>query len=216
MYGTPMHLGSVTGILSPVFTNIVLFWSPGDWIQPIDVISTEGHQRARNRMAEVVPDLDDFVRKNPTLHRYDVHVCVGGCTHHITHVNMWLMGRSKPIVRGFLDELPLVVLTPLFMQTLEKNGCAQTQYRLTVQVDAQACWTCLARDEQPVRSRRWFRHRCSSVSPLGECHACEAELYRVLREWDQRAHELWRTQDHWRSVVFNHKNFEIVKSILWS
>jgi hypothetical protein len=223
MYGTPMHAGSVNSLLSPVFQTVVLVSSPGDRIQPLDIFSTDGHKRAQMRMADVVPDLEKFVHGHQAslggpLARCDVHICVGDNPRHITHTNMWLLGRSRPIVKGFLDELPLVVLTPLFMKTLEKDECSRTSYRLTLKADKTACWTCLELDEHEVCSRLFGRRKRAGAKQqqiLLECHDGACALYDVLHEWDLKAQAVWRPCDRSRNVVLNHKNFEIIKSFIW-
>lgn len=212
MYGTPMQVETGHCIVSPFFKQIFLGYSRGDSIQRRDYFSTERY-KSFMRMSDVA-DINKFVAEHPALVRADMGFVIGGDDKRVTHTNMWLLGRSVPVL-ACMDPLPLVVLTPLMLAAFDRvtsNSCSCTHYKVNLQAAKKRCWIGLASCQdtacrhQGVHKRR-FEHEISQV----EFRVCEKKVYKKLLHWSRRLVAEWRPVDPSHDVVFNLKNFKAIK-----
>lgn len=195
MFGTPMHKEMAPFIASNTFTNVVIFSSQGDKIQTRDYFSNR-ERKSYARMADIA-DIKKITEENKNIRRTDVHCLIGTDPYHITHINMWLAGRSNAIF-DWMNPLPLFIMTPLLL-----HGIAQHNHTTEL--------TCALLE---------LNDGCA-VAVNGVCDAT-ASLYspRELRErlsaLSQRMLTEWKCKDDTsRDFIFNRKNWQMLTSIIW-
>lgn len=200
MLGTPMQKEMISGLESEIFRTIVLCYSQGDGVQQRDYFSTKG-RKSYQHMADIV-DIKGLVQKNPHLRRHDVACIANNNDRHVTHTNMWMAGRSNPVLDG-LDPLPLVVFMPALVWLLDQHvgGCTHEFY---IADSGEGCDIGL--------------HQQNLL-----CHACKNCVFfdgKVLRKqlcvWSEKMKAEWQVaDDKSRHVLFNRKNFRALKHAIW-
>lgn len=210
MYGTPMQVETGHCMLSPFFKRIFLGYSRGDSIQRRDYFSTSRY-KSFMRMSDVA-DINNFVSQHQDCVRADIGFVVGGDDKRITHTNMWLLGRSVPVL-GCMDPLPLVVLTPLIIAAYGRiDDCTCTHYKANLNAANKRCWVMLASCQDRVcRHQGVHKRRFEKVVTETEFRVCEKRVYKKLMRWSRRMSAEWRPVDPSRDVVFNLKNFQAIK-----
>lgn len=200
MLGSPMQKEMAPCIESAVFKAIVLCHSDGDGIQRIDYISNK-EGRSYQRMSDVA-DIAAVVKKNPALRRHDVACMINNSAHSITHINMWLVARSTPVLQAF-DVVPLVVYLPALMACLDQHP-----EQCSVE------WHMAATDDSCDVSLHPRNLLCQS------CKNCDKydgkALHTTLCRWSDTIESTWRLPgDNSRHVLFNKKNVRALKQMIW-
>lgn len=211
MYGTPMQKETAAYIASPVFKNIVLFHSKGDSIQTRDYFSTTAHS-SYARMSDVF-DTDSLVMRHGNMRRHDVQLLVNNNETKVTHTNMWMLGRSYSICRPYMKDLPMMVLTPLFIAALERSSRTCTHYKFNYAMDAESCWlgtiSCVKDTNKPVRRNQKIKVCAEKI-----CRIAERPIHDIITRWDDQIHDYLKQAGEFRHVVFNKKNWRIIKDIV--
>lgn len=202
MLGTPIQCETAPLIESLLFKRIVLGYSNGDNVQASDYFST-CNRTSYQRMADLV-NLGAFVTKNPDYTRCDVQFFVNGDAKRITHSNMWLVARSTPIL-DFMDPLPLVVMAPLFIASLNDNSYC-TLYEAQLNGSFGRCSACLISCIDEEVAEPYIEHE----KPLREKHLSD-----ILFKWRNKLLAEWHAGDVYRHVMFNAKNAHAIKDVLW-
>lgn len=200
MLGTPMQKEMIACIESPVFKTLVLCYSQGDGIQRRDYFSTKGG-KSYQRMADIV-DLGKVLGGNFALRRHDVACMVNNSDQQITHTNMWLAGRSNPVLDS-LDPLPLVVFMPALVRCLDQHP-KSLAHDLYIVDSGDSCDVSL--------------HPGNLV-----CHTCKnyevydgKSLRKQLCVWSEKMKSEWQSEDDTsRHVFFNRKNIQALKHAIW-
>jgi pimeloyl-ACP methyl ester carboxylesterase len=200
MLGTPMHKEMIFGLESPVFSTIVLCHSEGDSIQRRDYFSTK-EGKSYQRMADIA-NVDALVKKHPTLRRHDVACMVNNSDQQVTHTNMWLSGRSNPVLDA-CDPLPLVVFVPALVHCLGQHpqACAAELYI----VDSGESF------DVSVHPRNLICHSCKNCTGYDG-----KKLRNELCSWAAKMKAEWQLSDDTsRHVFFNRKNMQALKHAVW-
>lgn len=190
MLATPIQQETIDCINYPFYKTIISSYSHGDNIQPNDYFSTSYH-RSYQRMADIA-SLDNAVQSSCGV-RADMQYLINLQPDVVTHANMWLMGRDKPIF-DFVEPLPLVVMAPAFFARLGKHQ-AYTQYQAHLHGTHGYCVSQIVGSEGPVRS---IIYR----SP---------NMYNTLLHERDRVNSTWNPVDDSRHLVFNYKNFSAMR-----
>ncbi len=190
MMGTPIQQETIDYIRHPFYKTIISTYSLGDSIQPNDYFSTSYH-RSYQRMADLT-NLEPAVKEAGGV-RADMQYLVNLQNDTVTHANMWLMGRNKPVF-SFVEPLPLVIFAPAFFARVGQHA-AYTQYQAHLHGANGYCVSQVVGSEGPMRS---IVYR----SP---------NLYPTLKAERDRVMETWNPVDDSRRLVFNYKNFSAMR-----
>ncbi|MCW1930239.1 MAG: hypothetical protein KIH62_002880 [Candidatus Kerfeldbacteria bacterium] len=192
MLAAPMQKEMAQAIESPLFTTIVLLSSQGDGIQTRDYFSNK-EGRSYARMADIA-DIKKITSENKNMRRHDLWCALNDDLYGVTHINMWLAGRSG-ILFEWMDPLPFFMAVPMVLRALE--GCPATTEAVCALCD------------------------CNNGCVVTiDGTACSAETARELREkltaWALQMREQWRLADDTsRNVTFNRKNWNLLKRFIW-
>jgi hypothetical protein len=199
MYGAPMHKEMGQYIESPVFKTMVLFHSQGDGIQLRDYFSTKS-KKSYQCMSDVA-NCKACVQQNPGCKRYDVCCVVNGNFKRVTHTNMWMVGRSTPVL-DCMDPLPLFVLTPLLISSFE-HGALPTF--------CEAHFVC----NSDGFSIKFYDPHTSKL--VYEPYKNNDSLTLLLQDWAKKMQKEWQLpDDRGRHPLFNRKNYKAFKNMLFS
>jgi len=190
MLATPIQYETIAYTRLPFYNTIVSLYSYGDSIQPNDYFSTS-HHRSYQRMADCI-DLEEASRASGGV-RADMQCMVNLHNYVITHANMWLMGRSKPVFDGF-QPLPLVVVVPALCRRVSAYD-EHTQYQAHLHASHGYCVTQLVATDGPMRH---VVYRSPNV-------------YSVIEDARTTTQQLWDPADDSRDLVFNYKNFSAMR-----
>lgn len=208
MLGAPIQIETAEYIKSPLFTNIYLLYSIGDSVQRSDCISTRTH-KSFARMQDLV-DLKSL-EKTSGLHRHDILLGINKNANQITHINMWLSGRSKKLASA-LGPLPLFVLIPTIFQLNQKE---RLPIQSKISFDIKQGTVELAYYHHAYREHLSHHITWDEVDKIGAFKASSKKLYRAISYWSNRMNEEWRQYDKSRNILWNKKNLDIIKSVLW-
>ena len=199
MLGSPMQKEMACCIESPLFRTIVLCHSDGDAIQRIDYISNK-ERKSHQRMSDVA-DIKAFIQQNPALRRHDVACMINNSARHITHINMWLVGRSTPVLKAF-DVVPLVVYLPALMNCLDQHP-HESSVEWYMQDSGESCVVSL--------------HPKNLLCQTCKDSACidGTALHGTVSGWDTMMKSQWQLpDDKSRHVLFNKKNVRALKNLV--
>ncbi|HAU30090.1 TPA: hypothetical protein DCW54_00410 [Candidatus Dependentiae bacterium] len=209
MLGAPIQEETIEFIQSSIFRNIHLCYSTGDSVQRSDCISTGCH-KSFARMQDLV-DLEAITKKNPALKRHDILLGINQKAEQVTHINMWLSGRSLKLSPAF-GPLPFMVLLPVLIKATEVDDIP-CQSKLSVDVIKGALYFNFYHNQftsHLQRSVSWEEEN------LFYTYAeAPKEVFTILSYWANRMNEEWRPYDKSRNLFWNKKNLEILKSALW-
>ncbi len=209
MLGAPIQEETAAFIGNSIFKSIYLCYSTGDSVQRSDCISTQCH-KSFARMHDLV-NLEEITTKNPSLKRHDILLGINQNASQITHINMWLSGRSTKLASAF-GPLPFMVILPLILKAseLEKLPC---QSKLSVDVNKGKV---KLRFYQKPFTTHLEHHISWDNKDLFYTYAeAPKDVYMALSYWSSRMNEEWRPYDKSRNIFWNKKNLEILKSALW-
>lgn len=146
LYETPVQIETANYCLSPVFKNISLIYSKGDFIQTADCFSTSTGKSyrtfseliklddAQNRVNEVLlkVDGDDQKLHHRSYFFFDAY-------YGITTVHRDIFSKNSVI--DFINPLPLVIFAPVFMMLMQSVVPKQHVVRaeLDIRTSYQAC-----------------------------------------------------------------------------
>lgn len=199
MYGTPMHQEMKDAIESSLFKTMILFHSHGDSIQLRDYFSTKT-RKSYQKMSDIA-DCKKTMEQFPGCKRYDVCCAINGNYKHITHMNMWFVGRSTAVL-DCMDPMPLVVLTPLFLPLFEDQEIPL-----------------LSEIHVVCNHRNGFSFQIYDVKKkeiVVEPYKNDRNILATLSEWSNKMKQEWQLPDDtWRHPIFNKKNYKALKNMFW-
>jgi len=190
MMATPIQPETIEFIRLPFYKTIISSYSRGDSIQGSDFLSTSHHQ-SYQRMADL-GDLNAAVRESGGV-RADMQYVINLQHHVVTHANMWLMGKSNPILTC-MQPLPLVAVVPAFFACVDEHT-SYTQYQAHLYNSPGHCVSQLVGVDGVLRSLVYR-------SP---------NLYSLIERGQTRTNRIWDPVDTSRHLVFNYKNFSAMR-----
>lgn len=200
MLGTPMQKEMTLSIASPLFRTMVLCYSQGDSIQQRDYFSAK-EGKSYQQMAHIA-NIADIIAQNPSLRRHDVACIVNNNDQRITHTNMWLAGRSNPVLDD-LDPLPLVVFMPALVWCLDQHP-KDVAHELFISDSGDSCNVAL-------HPGHLICHTCKNSELLDG-----KALRKRLCVWSHKMRAEWQASDDTsRHVFFNRKNIQALKHAIW-
>ncbi len=207
MLGTPVQIETSPYIANPMFSSIYLCYSLADGVQCADYISTQCH-KSFARMQDLV-DLDQIQRANPHLKRHDVLLSINQKNDTITHINMWLCGRSTELCPAF-GSLPWVITTPLLLAT--KNAAVNLPSQLQCSMDIQQGTVSYSLYHRPYSRQLQTPITWDQASQVYIYPKKSKKLYQAISYWANRMDEEWRPFDSSRNLFWNRKHWDIIKS----
>ncbi len=187
MYGTPIQIETVSLVNSDVIETMISCYSDGDNVQGNDVFSSK-ERFSKKRLADLV-NISSI--HSPKKQRYDVRLVLNDQPNVIGHMNMWFMGRAEKVFQS-LDPLPLMVLTPLIIQEVQRClSLHDIDLHLT---EAQGLFTAHICEHGKTDIKCWSDNIYHSIVP--------AALYARIN---------WDPADKNRGVMFNSRNWEAIK-----
>ena len=124
LYETPVQVETAKYCLSPIFKNVSLIYSKGDFIQTADCFSTSGGKSyrtfseliqlddAQNRVHEVLLKVDGDEKKLHHRSYFFFDAYYG-----VTTIHRDILSKNSAV--EFINPLPLVVFSPVFMMLLQ-------------------------------------------------------------------------------------------------
>lgn len=197
MMGPPIQVETAKNIESLLFKHVIQGFSDADSVQGIDIVSTRAYKSHKHMSALV--DLKGFVKKNPHRIRCDMRYVVNKNSKHITHMNMWMMGRSK---RVFLwaEKYPLMVLVPAFAKAVIDDG-QYTEYVAHLDSNQEQCYVSLTAGFEDFLSKPKLHY--------------SGNLYPILSQEHTVVESFWKPTDQSRNVILNRKNYFFFKEYFY-
>jgi hypothetical protein len=187
MYGTPMQSETASLVHNNVIETCILCYSDGDNVQGNDVFSSKDRS-SKKRISDLV---SMSAVNSDDQRRVDVRLIFNENPTIIGHMNMWFMGRAEKLSHS-LDPLPLMVLTPLIIQEVDKCGdINDIDMHFTEAPGLLTAHIC------PYNTQEI---KCWSNNIFHTC--LPSALY---------ARSNWNPGDKNRSVMFNYRNYAALK-----
>lgn len=143
-------------------------------------------------MSDVL-DLEKVVAESAGCIRRDIQVMINDNCCQVTHVNMWFMGRSEKVF-DFIDPLPFVVLIPTCFINMHRHAdCVSSQARFYGSHGY--CSAHIVRND----------HLDNAMISLSN------SLYAALMLSREQALACWSPEDRSRNLIFNYKNYSVLK-----
>lgn len=209
MLGAPIQEETAQYIASPVFSSIFLGYSTGDSVQRSDCISTQ-KRKSFARMQDLV-DIESLKTTHPELQRYDILLGMNNNAAQVTHINMWMSGRSLKLAPVF-GPLPLVIIIP---QIIRASYCTQLPTQSKLSIDAYKGSVVLEFFENPYQKHLPHTIEWKPEEKIFRHGPHPEKLYKKIAYWGTRMNEEWRKYDKSRNIFWNKKNLDILKSALW-
>lgn len=187
MYGTPMQSETADLVDNEVIETCISCYSDGDNVQGNDMFSSRDRS-SKKRLSDIV---SMSAVNSDNKRRVDVRLIYNDNPATIGHMNMWFMGRSEKLFHS-LDPLPLMVLTPLIIQEIDRcKGLNDIDMHFT---EARGLLTAHICEHNTQDIKCWSDNLFHTCLP--------AALY---------ARTNWTPGDKNRSVMFNYRNYTALK-----
>ncbi|MEX0672072.1 MAG: hypothetical protein WD068_01840 [Candidatus Babeliales bacterium] len=187
MYGTPIQSETAELVDNEVIETCISCYSDGDNVQGNDIFSSRD-RTSKKKLSEIV----SLVAFNSSeKRRVDVRLIYNDNPAQIGHMNMWFMGRAEKLFES-LDPLPLMVLTPLIIQEIDR--CRDVNDIDLHFTEARGLLT-------------------AHICPYGQrdIKCWSDNLFHVCLPASLYARTNWNPGDKNRSVMFNLRNYTALK-----
>lgn len=134
LFGLPVQMETAFCAYQKPFKRVVNFFSPGDTIQLSDWLSTKSNCSFRTLTVAHKQGVCSFSPPNTSYGRVvDVRCLINSQTTHLTHQNLWHLGRSRPICAS-MQMMPFVCVAPQLLYLLQSYDNSKPML-----IDADVC-----------------------------------------------------------------------------